>query len=52
MKSDHMLNFKHLSNQANALRGLSARHWVIETAVLHPCEAEDAGCLSASPPAL
>ena len=30
MKSDQMLNFMHLSNQANALRGLPARHWVIE----------------------
>jgi hypothetical protein len=30
MKSDQMLNFMHLSNQANALRGLPARHWVLE----------------------
>jgi hypothetical protein len=36
MKSDQMLNFMHLSNQANALRGLPARYWVISHAVLHP----------------
>lgn len=51
MKSDQMLNFMHLSNQASAFRGLPARHWVIEAAVLHACEAGDAGCLSAPPPA-
>ena len=28
--SDQMLNLVHLSNQANALRGLPARHWVLE----------------------